>query len=240
MSDVKLRDSPRFKAEIPVRCTALGAEPSHQKLLGGKTKWVSAAGVSLLLYEALPVGTPVSIQFFEEEPRRGCVIWFDKGMQAPAATTVPHIVAFDQPVDSTLVRQWVSRAESRSEARVPVQFVVNFQSTETGRGAQGTCIDLSRGGMFVATHNPAQRGADILLQFKLPDLNHTMSVLAQVMWVRREQAVSLDEDGIWTGPTPGMGVRFLTVNPVEDALIDTVVDRLSGEAKPAQDSSQSE
>ncbi len=71
MSDVKLRDSPRFKAEIPVRCTAWGAEPSHQNLLGGKTKWVSAAGVSLLLYEGLPVGTPVSIQFFEEEPRPG-------------------------------------------------------------------------------------------------------------------------------------------------------------------------
>jgi len=50
----------------------------------------------------------------------------------------------------------------------------------------------------------------------------------------------VDEDEIWTGPTPGMGVRFLAVNPVEDALIDTVVDRLSGEAKPAQDSSQSE
>jgi hypothetical protein len=60
------------------------------------------------------------------------------------------------------------------------------------------------------------------------------------MWVRREQAVVLDEDVIWTGPTPGMGVRFLAVNPVEDALIDTLIDRLSGEAKPAQDSSQSE
>ncbi len=237
MSDVKLRDSPRFKAEIPLRCTALGAEPSHQNLLGAKTNWISAAGASLLLYEALPVGTPVSIQFYEEEPRRGCVIWFDKGMQASAATTVPHIVAFDQPVDLTLVRQWVSRAESRSEVRVPVQFVVNFQSTETGRGSQGTCIDLSRGGMFVATDNPAQRGAAILLQFKLPDLNHTMSVLAQVMWVRREQVVSLDEDGIWTGPTPGMGVRFLAVNPVEDALIDTLIDRLSGEASPSPDSS---
>ncbi|MCZ6481358.1 MAG: hypothetical protein O6929_13325 [candidate division NC10 bacterium] len=71
MPDVKLRDSPRFKAEIPVRCTALCAEPSHQNLLGAKTKWVSAARASLLLYEALPVGTPVSIQFYEEESRPG-------------------------------------------------------------------------------------------------------------------------------------------------------------------------
>jgi hypothetical protein len=49
----------------------LGAEPSHQNLLGAKTNWISAAGASLLLYEALPVGTPVSIQFYEEEPRPG-------------------------------------------------------------------------------------------------------------------------------------------------------------------------
>ncbi len=76
-----------------------------------------------------------------------------------------------------------------------------------------------------------------MLQFKLPDLHHPMSVLAQVMWVRREQTVSLDEDRIWTGPTPGMGVRFLAVNPVEDALIDTLIDRLSGEAFPPLDSS---
>lgn len=231
---------PRFKASLPVQCTALGDGPVHPKPLGGKTKWVSAAGVALSLYEALPVGTPVLMQFFGEEPRRGRVVWFDKGVQSPQATTVPHIVAFDQPVDPTLVRQWVSRAETRSETRVPVQFVVNFQSTETGRGGQGMGIDLSRGGMFIATTHPVQRGAEILLQFKLPNLTHTLSLLAEVMWARGEQTVSVDEDGVWTGPTAGMGVRFRAVNPLEDALIDSLIDRLCAEPSPSVDSSRPE
>lgn len=239
MSDLKLRDWPRFKADIPVRCTLLGVGASHQKLLGGKTKWVSAAGVAVLLYEPLPLQTPVSIQFYEEEPRTGRIVWFDKGAQVPTATTIPHVVAFDQPVDSTLVRQWVARAESRSEVRVPVQFVVSFQAAETGRGGQGTCMDLSRGGMFVATDHPADRGTHVLLQFKLPNLNHTIAILVEVRWERTEQAVSVDEDGIWTGPTTGMGVRFLAVNPLEDTLIDAFVGRLCGEPSPSQDSFRS-
>ncbi len=240
MTEVKLRDWPRFKAEIPVRCTTLGDGPSDQKLVGGKTTWVSGAGIALLLYESLRIGAPVSIQFDEGEPRRGRVVWFDKRGQSSPTTTLTHIIAFDQPVDPSLVRQWMSRAESRSEARVPVQLVVNFQATHTGRAGQGTCMDLSRGGMFIATDNPAPRETEILLQFKLPNLNHSISALAQVMWVRTAQAMSVDEDGIWTGPTPGMGVRFLTVNPVEDALIDTVVNRLCGEAPLAPDSSRSD
>lgn len=148
----------------------VGDGSSHQKLVGGKTTWVSAAGIALLLYESLGIGAPVSIQFAEGEPRRGRIVWFDKGMQASATTTLTHIVAFDQPVDPSLVRQWVSPAESRSEAQAPVQLVVHFQSTQTDRGGQGTCMDLSR-----------------------------------------------------------------TVNPVEDSLIDTVVNRLCGEASPSQD-----
>jgi hypothetical protein len=49
---------------------------------------------------------------------------------------------------------------------------------------------------------------------------------AQVVWVE-----------IWPGVITGIGVKFLALNPSEDALIGAVVDRLLGETSPSLDSS---
>ncbi|MFQ5988555.1 MAG: PilZ domain-containing protein [Candidatus Methylomirabilales bacterium] len=236
----KTQGTPRFKAYVPVQCTALGDGRSPLKPLAGKTQWVSAVGLGLLLPETLPLGTRVLVQLHEEEPRRGQVVWVDKRMRTHLGTAVPHRVAFDEPVDPALVRRWISRAKSPAEPRVRVQLVVNFQAIETGRGGQGTCMDLSRGGMFIAANHPPQRGSEILLQFKLPDISHTLSALAQVMWVRGEETVSVEEQDISLATVTGMGVRFLTVNPVDAALMSRLVNRLRAEATSSADVSRSE
>ena len=226
----KTQGTPRYKAFVPAQCTALGDERSHLKPLAGKTQWVSAVGLGLLLPETLSVGTRVLVRLHEEEPHRGHVVWVDKRVRTHLGTTVPHRIAFDQAVDPALVRRWISQAKSPAEPRVPVQLVVNVQSIETGRGGQGTCMDLSRGGMFIATNHPPQRGSEILLQFKLSNISHTLSALAQVMWVRKEETVSVEAEDISLATVTGMGVRFLTVNPLDAALISRLVNRLRAEA----------
>ncbi len=241
MSDqTKTQGTPRYKAYVPAQCTALGDERSHLKPLAGKTHWVSAVGLGLLLPETLPVGTRVLVQLHEEEPRRGHIVWVDKRVRTHLGTTVPHRVAFEKPVDPALVRRWISQAKSPAEPRVPVQLVVNFQSIETGRGGQGMCMDLSRGGMFIAANPPPQRGSEILLQFKLPDISHTLSTLAQVMWVRGEATVSVDEEDISLTTVTGMGMRFLSINPLDAALISRLVNRLRAETSSSANISRSE
>ncbi len=223
----KVRRWPRFVAYLPVRCTPLGTGRSHPRPLAGKSECISPGGLALLLPETLSPGSPVLVQLCEEDPRRGYIVWIDRRMPTLLGTTVPHGVAFEQPVDPARVHQWVSQAERQSEPRVPVRFGVKFESTRARRAGDGTCLNLSREGMFIATQHPAKPGAEVLVHFTPPSMPHTLSVLARVAWKRGEKR----------GPSKisGMGVHFLGVNPLEAALIGMIVDRLSREAAPAPD-----
>jgi len=65
-----------------------------------------------------------------------------------------------------------------------------------------------------------------LLSFELHETSHMLLIPARVVWVE-----------IWPGVITGIGVKFLALNPSEDALIGAVVERLRGEASPSLDSS---
>ncbi len=74
--------------------------------------------------------------------------------------------------------------------------------------------------------DPPTPGVVTLLCFELHETSHMLLIPAQVVWVE-----------IGPGVITGMGVKFLALNPSEDALIGAVVDRLRGEASPSLDSS---
>ncbi len=214
---------PRLVAYLPVRCTSLSQ--GARKVITGKTTSISLGGLGLLLPETIPLRTPVVVQVCEEEPLRGHVIWRDKPRPTGLGTSIPHGVAFDQMVDTDRIRQWVHHATPQSDSRVPVQFDVEF--TQAGKTGHGTCLNLSRGGMFITTvDDPPPPGVGTLLSFELHETSHMLVIPAQVVWVE-----------IWPGGITGIGVKFLALNPSEDALIGSVVDRLLGEASPSLDSS---
>ncbi len=236
----KSRGWQRVQAYLPVQCTPLDPGPFPPRPLAGMTEWVSGAGLALLLPETLPIGTPVLVQFDQDEPRRGHVVWIDQPRWTPGGTTVHHRVAFEQPVDPALIRQWLSHANPRHEPRAPVQFFVKFESIPKGMAHNGTCVDLSRGGMFISTDPPPPRGTQILVLFKLPNLSHELCVFAEVMWVRTKELMSVEGGEVWPSAIIGMGVRFLEVNPLEAALINTFVDHLWSKASRAPNSSASD
>ncbi len=219
---------PRTWAYLPVQCTLLSHGQPTGKVITGKTQSVNAGGLGLLLPETIPLRTSVLVQVCEEEPLRGLVIWVDEPMPTGLGIRIPHGVAFDHPLDEDRIRQWVLNGMPQSRYRVPVQFDVEF--TQAGKAVHGTCLNLSRGGMFIATNHPLQPGNEILLRFKLQDHpSHTLSILAQVVWMGGEE--------IGPSAKTGMGVKFLVVDPSEAAVIGTVVDRLLGDASPSLDSS---
>ena len=221
-----VRRWPRFVAYLPVQCTPCGE--AEQRRVAGETLNVAAGGLALLLDETLPLGIPVLVEVCQEEPVRGHVVWTDQRVRSLLGTKVAHGVAFEQPVDPTRVGRWVHRGERRSHVRAQVEIDVECAYGETT--VDGKCLNLSQGGMFIATENPVAPGTEVTLHFKLPDPFDPLSVPARVAWMSREE--------IEPGATTGMGVLFLDLKPLEAAVIGSLVDRLDAEAS-APTSSQS-
>ena len=218
---------PRFEVYLPIQCmTPGGARPRG---LAGKTRSVSAGGLEVLLPEILPLSTPVLVRIGGGDFLRAHVIWVERATPTSLGTSVPHGLTFDQLVDPDLVRQWVYRAERQYHARATVLFPVDY--TQVGTAGHGTCLNLSRGGMFLTTTQPAPAGSQVSLTFNLPTLSHTFSVLGHVVWMREKE--------IEPGATTGMGVQFLDLKPSEAVLIESVVHRHCGETSSSPDSSPS-
>ncbi|MFQ5989291.1 MAG: PilZ domain-containing protein [Candidatus Methylomirabilales bacterium] len=218
----------RFSRYLPVRCATLISKHPYLRPLGGKTQSIGAGGLAILLRESLALGTPLLVQVSGEDPVHGNVVWVGQGNPSILGTIFPHGVAFERPVDAALVRQWMSQSKQRVQGRAPVRFDVEY--TQAQAIARGTCLSLSRGGMFITTKRPAVPGPEVMLHFTLPGLPKRLSILAQVVWVCREE----------TSPTAitGMGVRFLKPEASEAAMIGTVVDRIRAEAPTSPNSFQ--
>lgn len=207
---------PRFEASMPVLCTAPSPGRPVARRLAGKTRSVSVGGLALLLPEILPPGTPVLVRVWRGDPLRGLIVWAGPGIPTDLRPIYPHGIAFEQAVDWDLVGQWLSQVKKHRQARVPVTFAV--EHIYAGVTGQGTCLNLSLGGMFITTTDLAPPGAEILLRFMLPGLVDPLSVRASVVWSRERDAGS--------HAPAGMGVRFLDPKPTDAALIEVVVDRL--------------
>ena len=217
---------PRFEASMPVLCTAPTRGRPVAKRLAGKTRSVSIGGLALMLPEALSTGTPILVRVWQGDPLRGLIVWVGPGIQKDLRTTFPHGVSFEQPVDSILLDQWLSQVKKHRQARVPVRFGVEY--THAGVFGGGTCLNLSLGGMFIATSNPVPPGTEVMLRFMLPGLSDPLSFRVRVVWTQGQEAGS--------GVISGMGVCFLDPKPSEAALIEVVVDHLWVEELRAPDS----
>ena len=209
-----LRRHLRFGRYLPVECTVLSLERPHPRLLVGNTRNVSAGGLQILLSETLPVGSTVLVRVDNKgDPLRGRIVWVGRDTPTQMGTAFPHGVAFEQPVDASLVRQWASQPERRAHPRAQVQFDVEY--TQAGTRAHGTCLDLSQGGMFIGTEHPAPPETEVILHFTPSGLSQSLTVLARVTWARAGE----------TGPGAmcGMGVQFVEPKPSDAAAIGTVV-----------------
>jgi uncharacterized protein (TIGR02266 family) len=191
----------------------------HKQLIG-TTLNVGAGGIALLLGETLPLGIPIMITLGREKPIRGHVVWTDRRMLTFLKTAVPHGVAFEKPVDASLVEQWVSQGNKRAHVRAPVLLDVEF--TPAGTAAHGTCFNLGQGGMFIATEQPPPPGTEVILRFALPSVAAPLSVRGRVAWISGQDSEA--------SAVTGMGVQFLDLNPMDTAVIGTFVDRLHPDA----------
>ena len=104
-------------------------------------------------------------------------------------------------------------AEPTSKRRQHPRYLV---SLEVSLGSEhnfysGFVENLSAGGVFVATHKPAQVGEVLELELTLADLGSPIRAKGEVRWVRE---FSDNSDA-----PPGLGIRFLDLEAAADQAI---------------------
>lgn len=208
----------RFNRYLPVECTVLDSK----QVFAGVTRCVNAGGLEVLLSEPLPVDAVVSARISQGDPISGRIVSVGNALSTVHGLRFPHGIAFEVPVEPSIVRQWISQPQKRTHQRGEIQFAVEY--SHEGTTDQGTCLNLCKGGIFIATNRPLAPGTELLLRFTLPDPPHPISVQGRVKWMT---GMEKDSDAI-----PGMGVQFLNLDPAAAEAITALVDRLFLEACP--------
>lgn len=89
------------------------------------------------------------------------------------------------------------RQRRRRNARVPVRLEVEYSSLDAF--LSDYAINMSRGGLFLASQRPAPVGTPVMLRFVLPDQTIPVEITGEVKWVNPEGVGQL---------IPGMGIEF--------------------------------
>lgn len=101
-------------------------------------------------------------------------------------------------------------SENRGHPRLPVKIKVDFTSDDAVRSAFS--LNISAGGIYLATSKPLPSGDTVVLQLYLPSLDGPVEVLGEVVWSNAHP------DGRNDFPE-GMGIRFTNLSSfVEEHL----------------------
>lgn len=104
--------------------------------------------------------------------------------------------------------------ELRHETRVELKVALDVKSPTNF--FTGIAMNISTGGIFIATHVPARVGEIIPLSFALPDEKQDVHVICEVCWSRRYRAEFPDAH-------PGMGLRFRDLLPADAERINRYI-----------------
>ncbi len=105
-------------------------------------------------------------------------------------------------------RNSLSGAERRIQERVDLEVDIGLHSAT--QFYAGLSNDISEGGLFISTIRPLPVGSELTISFVLPG-GHAVTTRGRVAWLSTPR----DEES-----RPGMGVRFVRLEPEHRAAID--------------------
>jgi uncharacterized protein (TIGR02266 family) len=105
-------------------------------------------------------------------------------------------------------------SESR---RIPLEREISFRVPRFENFVTEYSANISATGIFIRTQEPLDPGTDLSLEFKVADDWKLIRGRGRVIWVRSKEE----------GPDapPGMGIRFLEIDPQSRRLIHWMVDK---------------
>ena len=130
----------------------------------------------------------------------------------------------------------IEAAERRRHRRVSARMPVRISTIEperdrwTGRpffrATRETCANVSRGGLFVHTHEPLPPGRRILIEMALPN-GRPVEAIGRVAWSKRVMARGEIE------AESGIGVEFLGGSPDHFAELEAYIHEIEPAAEAA-------
>ena len=111
----------------------------------------------------------------------------------------------------------VGTNKTRKDTRAVVSLVARYRSPNTFEYVEEACCDVSLGGMFIRSKDPAAAGTLLKLECESGVGEHIRGV-ARVVWLRAQQNEY--------GPS-GMGVKFVKLDPESRDLITRLVQELA-------------
>lgn len=95
---------------------------------------------------------------------------------------------------------------SQKDNRVKIRVDVEFEVTLTGPHTffTGFTMDISEGGVFVATHQISPIGTEFMLCLILGE--EKLEIASKVVWIRGVDSSSI------SGQEPGMGLKFIDLD----------------------------
>ena len=106
--------------------------------------------------------------------------------------------------------------ERRRQLRVPLR-VLRVSAQHQGEFFFGYASNISNTGVFIETSNPKPNGTRVKLKFSLPGLVAPTVCVAEVVWTREFTGKGVE--------SPGMGLRFLELQPEAAVLIREFVEK---------------
>jgi uncharacterized protein (TIGR02266 family) len=107
----------------------------------------------------------------------------------------------------------------RSTRRVPCQISMSIRNGEQVYTSK--TLDISHGGIFVATERQLPIGTVIDMTFQIPNTAKVVTAVGKVAWVGRAP------DGATGSSTAGCGVKFSKIDPADLQVIVDYVNRVS-------------
>jgi uncharacterized protein (TIGR02266 family) len=95
-----------------------------------------------------------------------------------------------------------SDSNNRANERIDVSLEVTLSGPHTF--FSGFTMDISKGGLFIATHRVFPIGTEFLL--KLAIAGNDLEILTEVVWVRNVNNYDI------SGEPPGMGLKFIDID----------------------------
>ena len=189
--------------------------------LEGKVKDLGEGGIRMLLPTPVaPQQTVLLDLTMPQGPLRlsGQVQWVGPLQQSDlGGHFFPHGVRFLNPLSRAMVEQVVTHQLALSKLpkhpRVPVELPVEYAITE--HVVATSCLNISRGGIYIRTPDPPPLNREIILRFAIPGDPEPLRLRGRVVWCNAHAG---------RNPfPPGMGVQFLDLGAEEASRIETFI-----------------
>ncbi|HET8937572.1 MAG TPA: PilZ domain-containing protein [Polyangiales bacterium] len=113
----------------------------------------------------------------------------------------------------------VGTNKTRKDTRAVVSLVARYRSPSTFEYVEEACCDVSLGGMFIRSKDPAAAGTLLKLECE-SGVGGQIRGVARVVWLRAQHSEY--------GPS-GMGVKFVKLDPESKDVITRIVQELAAE-----------